>query len=68
MGRSTLWRLPLWAHVRLMEILDELEEVADDCDDYFALYEDMKSLPDFPLGFTKNDIIYCEITDKRYIH
>ena len=63
--REVLWRLPQWAHIRLMDILDQLDEGPTEEEEY-ALYEDLKCLPDFPLGYTKEDIIHLEVTTEVF--
>ncbi len=62
MPNTYLWRLPQWAEDRFIELADNLDGLDRECDEAYALRDEIRSLPGHPLNTTEFDLILREIT------
>ena len=57
-----LWRLPQWAENKFVRLMDELQPLAADEDQAYALRDEIRSLPGFPPNSESYSLIRREIT------
>lgn len=60
--KDILWRLPSWANDRFGELVIRIEDLPSDSEEAYAIRDEIRSLPGFPLQATEHDFIRREIT------
>ena len=57
------WRLTLATEIKFKELMHEFDFIEEDSDEYYALEEQIRALPNFPLYSSETDYKHRVITD-----
>ena len=61
------WRLPRWAFERFNEAVIRLDDLDPNSDEYAAIKDEIRSLPNFPQqAYDEQDLIYITVTSVQH--